>query len=45
MKTNREKNLEHDQKQKERVRPKQPTYDFKPLEQAIRSMILKKNHE
>ena len=45
MKTNREKNLEHDQKQKERVRPKQPTWNFQPLEDAIRKMILNKHHE
>jgi hypothetical protein len=34
MKTNKEKNTEHDQK---RVRPKQPVYDFAPLEAAVRS--------
>ena len=33
MKTNKEKNTEHDQ---QRLRPKQPVYDFKPLEEVIR---------
>ena len=32
MKTNKQKNTEHDQ----RVRPKQPVYDFKPLEAVMR---------
>ena len=45
MKTNREKNLEHDQKQNDRVRPKQPNWNFQPLDEAIRKMILNKNHE
>jgi hypothetical protein len=37
MKTNKEKNTEHDQK---RVRPKQPAYDFAPLEAVIRQWVL-----
>jgi hypothetical protein len=40
MKTNKEKNLEYDAKMAERMRPKQPEYNFKPLEDAIRAMIL-----
>jgi hypothetical protein len=40
MKTNKEKNLAHDAKMAERMRPKQPEYNFKPLEDAIRAMIL-----
>jgi hypothetical protein len=36
MKTNKELNQAHDQRQAERVRPKQPAYDFKPLEQAMK---------
>ena len=41
MKTNRELNTEHDRKQILRVRPKNtPTYNFKPLEDAIRAMVL-----
>jgi predicted RNA-binding protein with RPS1 domain len=35
-KTARELNQEHDRKQQERVRPKQPEYNFKPLEDVIR---------
>ena len=40
MKTNRELNTEHDRKEILRVRPKQPAYNFKPLEDAIRAMVL-----
>ena len=40
MKTNKEKNIEYDAKMQERMRPKQPEYNFKPLEDAIRAMIL-----
>jgi hypothetical protein len=35
MKTNKELNTEHDQRQADKIRPKQPVYDFKPLEQAM----------
>jgi len=35
-KTNKELNTEHDRAQAERVRPKQPVYDFKPLEEVMR---------
>ena len=40
MKTNKEKNLAHDAKMQERMRPKQTDYNWKPLEDAIRAMIL-----
>jgi hypothetical protein len=40
MKTNKEKNIEYDAKMRERMRPQQPNYNFKPLEDAIRAMIL-----
>jgi hypothetical protein len=43
MKTNKEKNLEHDAKQTERVRPKQPAYEFTALEAVIRQWA--KAHE
>ncbi len=36
MKTNKEKNQEHERKELMRVRPKQPAYDFKPLEEVVR---------
>jgi hypothetical protein len=41
MKTNREKNQEHDAKMQERMRPKEPTYNWKPLEDVIRQWVLK----
>jgi len=41
MKTNKEKNLAHDAKVQERVRPKGLSYDFKPLEAVIRQWMLK----
>lgn len=41
MRTNKEKNLAHDARMAERVRPKQPAYDFKPLEAVIRNWMLK----
>jgi hypothetical protein len=39
MKTNRELNEAFDKKQTERVRPKQPEYNWKPLENVIRQWI------
>ena len=39
MKTNKEKNQAHDAKQAERVRPKQPEYNFKPLEEVVRKWV------
>ena len=41
MKTNKEKNLAHDARMQERVRPKQPEYNWEPLEAVIRQWILK----
>ena len=38
-KTNKQLNTEYDNKQKERVRPKGPTYNFKPLEDVIRKWV------
>jgi len=43
MKTNKELNTEHDQKQTDRVRPKQSEYDFTALEAVIRQWV--KAHE
>ena len=40
MKTNKEKNQEFDAKQKERVRPKGPVFEWQPLEAVIRQWIL-----
>jgi hypothetical protein len=39
MKTNRDKNTEHDKKELLRVRPKGSAYDFKPLEDVVRQWI------
>ena len=39
MKTNKEKNTEHDARVQARVRPKAPVYDFQALEAVIRSWI------
>jgi len=40
MKTNKEKNIEHERKELMRVRPKQAvTYDFAPIEAVIRKWI------
>ena len=36
MKTNKEKNTEHDRKELMKVRPSNQRYDFKPLEEAIK---------
>jgi len=36
MKTNKEKNTEHDQRAQARVRPKQPEYNWAPLIQVMR---------
>ena len=41
MKTNREKNTEHEQKELMRVRPKQPEFNYKPLEDVIRQWVTK----
>lgn len=37
MKTNRELNQAYDAAQKAKVRPKQPVYNFKPLEDIMRA--------
>jgi len=39
MKTNKDKNKQHEQDQLMRVRPKQPAYDFAPLEAVIRQWV------
>ncbi len=39
MKTNKELNTAYDTKERERVRPTQPSYDFKPLEAVIRQWV------
>ena len=39
MKTNKEKNQEFDAKQKERVRPKQPEFNYAPLEAVVRQWV------
>ncbi len=38
-KSNREKNQEHDLKELMKVRPKQPDYDFKSLEEVIKQWV------
>jgi hypothetical protein len=39
-KTNKEKNIEYDAKMQERVRPKDPEFNWEPLEAVIRQWIL-----
>lgn len=39
MKNNKQLNKEHEQKELMRVRPKQPAYDFKPLEDVVRKWV------
>ncbi len=41
-KTNRQLNTEHDQRMAERVRPKQPDYDFAPLEAVVRQWVVER---
>ena len=38
-KTNRELNQEHERRELMRVRPKQPNWNFEPLEQVIRQWV------
>lgn len=47
MKTNREKNQEHEAKELMRVRPKGPEYNPKPLEEVVNQWIRNsmKEHE
>jgi hypothetical protein len=40
-KTNREKNIEHEKKELLRVRPKQPAYEWKALQDVIHQWITK----
>lgn len=42
MKTNKELNKEHEARELMRVRPKQPAYDFAPLEAVVRNWIQKR---
>jgi len=39
MKTNTDKNMEHTAKQLEKIRPKQPEYDFESLQVVINGWI------
>lgn len=39
MKTNKEKNTNYDARVQDKIRPKQPVYDYKPLEAVIRQWI------
>ena len=43
MKTNKEKNLEHDARASAKIRPKQPQYEFEALEAVIKQWV--KAHE
>ena len=43
MKTNKEKNLAHDARMQERVRPKQPEYSWELLEAVMRQWTSKAN--
>jgi hypothetical protein len=44
-KTNRQKNMEHDQRQQDRVRPKPKEMEFKELEALVNSWIKQRLHE
>ena len=39
MKTNREKNTAYDAKQAEKIRPSQPEYNWKPLQEVIHKWV------
>jgi len=43
MKTNKEKNLEHDQRQTDRIRPKAKEWNFEPLEAVIKQWKARSN--
>jgi hypothetical protein len=45
MKTNKEKNLEHDAREQARVRPKPTEYNWEPLQEAIHRMIRNRLNE
>ena len=40
MKTNKELNTEYDARQKDKVRPSQPVYQFRELEAIVRQWIV-----
>jgi len=42
MKTNKEKNLEHDAREQSKVRPKAVDYKFTALEEVVRAWVLAK---
>jgi len=39
MKTNREKNTDYNTRVQDKIRPRQPEYNFKPLEDVIRQWV------
>lgn len=43
MKTNKQLNQAYDAKQAEKMRPKQPEYNFKPLEEVIAKWVRARN--
>jgi hypothetical protein len=45
MKTNREKNIEHDQRQQAKVRPKQTNWNPGPLSEVVNQWIRKGNEQ
>ncbi len=48
MKSNKEKNIEHEKRELMRVRPKQPAYEFAELEKVVNAWVrerLNKTHE
>ena len=45
MKTNKEKNLEHDRRQQERVRPKPVEYNWEPLDAVLRAWKARANEQ
>ena len=40
MKTNRELNTAHEARTSDKIRPKEPEYNFEPLAQVIRQWVL-----
>jgi len=46
MKTNKELNQDYDRRQSEKIRPKGPDYNWKPLEEVVRKWVeASKNRE
>ena len=43
MKTNQQKNKEHDQRQTDRIRPKDKEWDFEPLAKVIQQWKARSN--